>query len=127
VAVVFIGNNWALWIGTAMYLIPKLIDELSDLFPNFPYLYRYTPRGLLRVVAMLFVCLWWGNLVDNQFGDSQNVLLYAFVLLSVPGLILGTVDWFARDGKKWESTAVSRSLGIAALAIGILCVRGVLP
>jgi hypothetical protein len=127
VAVVFIGNNWALWIGAAMYLAPKLIDEFTDSFPNSPALHRYIPRGLVRVVFMLFVCLWWGNLVDDQFGDSKNVLLYAFVLLSIPGLALGTADWFARDGKKWESTAVSRVLGVVVLVIGILSVRGVLP
>jgi CshA-type fibril repeat protein len=127
VAVVFIGNNWALWIGAAMYLVPKLVDEFSDLFPNLPIVYRFVPRNLFRVVAMLFVCLWWGNIVDAQFGDSKNVLLYAFVLLSIPGLILGTIDWFAREGKKWESTSVSRVLGIIVLVIGILSVRGVLP
>jgi hypothetical protein len=127
VAVVFIGNNWALWIGAAMYLVPKLVDEFSDSFPNLPIVYRYMPRSLFRVVAMLFVCLWWGNIVNAQYGDSKNVLLYAFVLLSIPGLVLGTIDWFAREGKKWESTSVSRVLGIIVLVIGILSVRGVLP
>jgi hypothetical protein len=79
------------------------------------------------VVAMLFVCLWWGNIVNTQYGDSKNVLLYAFVLLSIPGLVLGTIDWFAREGKKWESTPTSRVLGVIVLVIGILCVRGFLP
>ena len=127
VAVVFIGNNWALWAGTAMYLAPKLIDQFSGAFPNFSALHRLIPRGLLRVVAMLFVCLWWGNTVDAQYGDSKNVLLYAFVLLSIPGVVLGSIDWFVRNGKKWESTAVSRILGVVVLIVGILCVRGFIP
>ena len=127
VAVVFIGNNWALWAGTAMYLAPKLIDQFSGAFPNFSALHRLIPRGLLRVVAMLFVCLWWGNIVDAQYGDSKNILLYAFVLLSIPGVVLGSIDWFVRNGKKWESTAVSRILGVMVLIVGILCVRGFIP
>jgi CshA-type fibril repeat protein len=127
VAVVFIGNNWALWTGAAMYLAPKIVDEFSDGFPNLPLIYRCLPRNLIRVVAMLFVCLWWGNLVNNEYGDSKNVLLYAFVLLSIPGLTLGTIDWFARDGRKWESTAVSKLLGVIVLIIGIMCVRGIIP
>jgi hypothetical protein len=127
VAVVFIGNNWSLWAGTAMYLAPKLVDQFSDAFPNFSALHRWIPRGLLRVVAMLFVCLWWGNFVDAQYGDSKNVLLYAFALLSIPGMVLASIDWFVRDGKKWETTVVSRMLGIVVLTIGILCVRGFIP
>jgi hypothetical protein len=127
IAVVFIGNNWALWTGAAMYLAPKIIDEFSDGFPNYPLVHRYMPRNLGRVVAMLFICLWWGNIVDHHYGDSDNVLLLAFVLLSIPGLTFGTIDWFARKGEKWESTPVSKMLGVIVLIIGILCVRGMIP
>jgi hypothetical protein len=126
VAVVFIGNNWALWIGGAMFLAPKIIGEFNDSFRNLPTVHKFLPRNLLRVVLMLFVGLWWGNLVNNQFGDSENVLLYAFVLLSIPGITLGTIDWFARESDGWKSNMVSKALGIATLIVGILCVRGVI-
>jgi hypothetical protein len=126
VAVVFIGNNWALWIGGAMFLAPKIIGEFNDSFKNLPTVHKFLPRNLLRVVLMLFVGLWWGNLVNNQFGDSENVLLYAFVLLSIPGITLGTIDWFARESDGWKSNMVSKALGIATLIVGILCVRGVI-
>jgi hypothetical protein len=76
---------------------------------------------------MLFVGLWWGKLVRNQFGDSDNILLYAFVFLSIPGITLGALDWFGRDGKKWESTPLSRTLGVLVLIVGILSVRGFIP
>ena len=126
VAVVFIGNNWALWIGGAMFLAPKIIGEFNDSFRNLPTVHKFLPRNLLRVVLMLFVGLWWGNLVNNQFGDSENVLLYTFVLLSIPGITLGTIDWFARESDGWKSNMVSKALGIATLIVGILCVRGVI-
>ena len=126
VAATFIGNNWALWVGGAMFFIPKLISQFTEHFPNFALVHRYLPRNLLRVVTMLFVALWWGMLVNNRYGDSPNTLLYAFVLLSIPGIALGAADWFARDSKEWPSTAVSKFLGVAVLVVGILCVRGVI-
>ena len=126
VAATFIGNNWALWVGGAMFFIPKVIGQFTEHFPNFARVHRYLPRNLLRVVVMLFVALWWGMLVNNRYGDSPNTLLYAFVLLSIPGIALGVADWFARDSKDWPSTVVSKLLGVAVLVVGILCVRGVI-
>jgi hypothetical protein len=126
IAAPFIGNNWALWLGGAMFLAPKVIGKFAKRLPNFASLHRYLPRNLLRVVVMLFVSMWWGVLVNNRYGESPNVILYAFVLLSVPGIALGIADWFARDSKEWPSTAVSKLLGVAVLIVGILCVRGVI-
>jgi hypothetical protein len=126
VATPFIGNNWALWVGGAMFVIPKVVGNFASDFPNLPGLHRYLPRSLFRVVVMLFISLWWGMLINDRYGESPNALLYAFVLLSVPGIALGITDWFARDSKEWPSTAVSKLLGVAVLVIGILCVRGVI-
>jgi hypothetical protein len=124
IAVPFIGNNWALWLGGAMFLAPKVISKFANRLPNFAYLHRYLPRNLFRVVVMLFISMWWGVLVNNRYGESPNVILYAFVLLSIPGIALGVADWFARESKEWPSTAVSKLLGVAVLIVGILCVRG---
>ena len=127
VAIVFIGNNWALWTGAAMFFIPRVVREFADSFKNLAGLYRFVPRKLTRVVTILFVGLWLGKLVQNQFGDSDNVLLYAFVLMSIPGITFGCLDWFVRDGKKWESTPLSRTLGVLVLIVGITSVRGFIP
>jgi hypothetical protein len=126
VAAPFIGNNWALWVGGAMFFIPKVVGNFVDQFSNFAPVHRYLPRNLFRVVVMLFISLWWGMLINDRYGESPNALLYAFVLLSVPGIALGIADWFARESKEWPSTAVSKLLGVAVLVIGILCVRGVI-
>ena len=126
VAASFIGVNWALWAGSAMFLVPKIIDRQSDRFPNVPALHRYVPRNLVRVVVMLFLAVWWGGLVESRYGDNGDFILWAFVLMSVPGLALGGIDWFGRDSRGWRSTAMSRVLGVAVLIVGILVVRGVI-
>jgi hypothetical protein len=126
VAAPFIGINWALWVGGAMFFVPKVVGNFADQFPNFALVHRYLPRNLFRVVVMLFVALWWGMLINDRYGESPNTLLYAFVFLSVPGIALGITDWFARDSKEWPSTALSKLLGVVVLIIGVLCVRGVI-
>jgi hypothetical protein len=126
VAASFIGINWALWVGTAIFLVPKIIDRQADRFPNIPALHRYVPRNLLRVVLMLFVATWWGGLVESRYGDNGDFILWAFVLMSVPGLAIGGIDWFGRDSRGWRSTVVSRILGVVVLVVGLLVVRGVI-
>jgi len=126
VAASFLGINWALWVGTAIFLVPEIIDRRADRFPNVPALHRYMPRNLVRVVLMLFLAVWWGGLVESRYGDNGNFILWAFVLMSVPGLTFGGIDWIGRDSRGWRSTVMSRVLGVAVLIVGILVVRGVI-
>jgi hypothetical protein len=125
VAWVFIGGNWWLAAGTAMFLVPKLVETKAVVFPNSAQLHRFLPRNLVRVVVMLLVMIWWAQLVGGAV-DSHEVQ-WSFVLMSVPGLFLGVADWFGREGDEWPSTTASRVLGIATLALGIALVRGWLP
>ena len=125
VAVVFIGANWWLVAGTLMFLVPKLIEHRTEGFPNSGALHRWLPRNLVRIVSMLLVMLWWGLLVDGAF--TVHTVQWAFVLMSVPGLALGIVDWFAREGGEWRSTPLSRVLGVATLVLGVVLVRGWWP
>lgn len=122
VAVVFIGSNWWLVAGSMMFLVPKLIDPIADRFPNNDALYRYMPRNLVRIVAMLLVMLWWGLWVGDVV--DVNEVQWAFVLMGFPGLAVGVADWFGRDGKDWPSTLGSRITGVATLVLGIALVRG---
>jgi hypothetical protein len=105
-----------------MFLVPKLMDPLTSRLPSSPRLYRLVPRNLVRIVAMLLVMHWWGEWVLRTV--DSNEVQWAFVLMSIPGLGLGIVDWFARDGAKWKSTPASRVLGLAVLLLGIAIVRG---
>jgi len=122
IAVVFVGANWWLIAGTVMFVAPKLVDPLTSRLPSSPRLYRLIPRNLVRIVAMLLVMHWWGEWVLRTV--DTNEVQWAFVLMSVPGLGLGIVDWFARDGARWKSTPTSRVLGVVVLLLGIAIVRG---
>ena len=123
VAVVFIGNNWSLWLGTIIFVVPKFVDRSVDRFPSLPAAYRWIPRNVTRIVFMFLVMLWWATLVSHHVtGDNQE--LWAFILMSIPGLLLGIVDWFVRDGEEWPSTILSRMLGVGVYVLGFALVRG---
>jgi hypothetical protein len=126
VAEAFIGNNFALWIGAAMYAIPKLIALVAHRFPKSAKLKVWLPAGLLRTVVMLFVARWWASNISSLSEDPATQLQAAFVLLGIPSLVLTSLGWFAGGERKWRSTPVSKVLGIVVLAIGVLTVRGVL-
>jgi hypothetical protein len=126
VAVVFIGNNWALWVGTALYMIPKFVDLVSDNFPNFAKLHRYLPRGIFKVVFIMFIARWWGTVVTSNVPDADQMVKVGFVLLGLPGLIAGIAGWFGRSGGEWKSTFISRVLGVVFLIIAFLMIRGYL-
>ncbi len=122
VAHVFVGGNLWLASGAAMFIVPKILEPLAGRLPNLPTLYGFLPRGLLRIVMMLFVMLWWGSLVVGAV--ESNEIQWAFVLMSIPGIVLGVADWFAREGREWPSTVLSRALGTVVLVLGLALVRG---
>jgi hypothetical protein len=125
VAVVFIGNNWALWLGGVLYLVPKLVSLGADKLPDMRTVHRFLPRGIFKVVLMLFVAKWWGSIVVAQVDNPADMIKFGFVLLGIPGLALGAVGWFARSSRPWPSTIVTKLLGTALLIIGVLVVLNI--
>ncbi|MCX6527326.1 MAG: hypothetical protein NTU52_04965, partial [Actinobacteria bacterium] len=127
VAIVFIGNNWALWTGAVLYLIPKLADLVNDKFPNIESLHRYMPRGILKVTFMMFVARWWGQLLTSNIDDAEKMLTFGFVFLGMPGFIATTLGWFGRSSSQpWKQNWFTRIGGLVLLVVGFLIVRGVL-
>jgi hypothetical protein len=127
VAIVFIGNNWALWTGAALYLLPKLVAIVDDKFPNIEALHRYLPRGILKVTFMMFVARWWGQLLTSNIDDTEKMLTFGFVFLGMPGFITTVLGWFGRSSSQpWKQNWFTRIGGLILLVVGFLIVRGVL-
>jgi hypothetical protein len=124
VALIFIGNNWALWVGGAMYLVPKLVSLFDEAFPDYSLIHRFMPRGIFKTVVMLLVAQWWGGVVADNVANPDNMVQYGFVLLGIPGLVLGAIGWFARSSKPWPSTVFTKVAGVALLIVGLTRVLG---
>jgi hypothetical protein len=127
VAIVFIGNNWALWTGAALYLLPKLVAMVDDKLPNIEGLHRYMPRGILKLTFMMFIARWWGQLLTTNIDDAEKMITFGFVFLGMPGFITTVMGWFGRSSSDdWEQNWFTRISGLVLLIVGFLIVRGVL-
>jgi len=127
VAEVFIGNNWALWVGGALYLAPKVIGLVVEKFPNIESIHRWMPRGILKVTVMMLVARIWGVALTDAVSDPGNLIMFSFVFMGTPGLVVTVLGWFGRSSSRpWPQTWFTRIAGLIVLVIGIQMVRGVL-
>jgi hypothetical protein len=127
VAEVFIGNNWALWLGGVLYLAPKLVELVVDKFPNVESLHRWMPRGILKVTVMMLLARIWGVALTNAISEPAQLIMFSFVFMGVPGLVTTVLGWFGRSSSRpWPQTWFTRIAGLIILIIAILMVRGVL-
>jgi hypothetical protein len=127
VAEVFIGNNWALWVGGVLYLAPKLVGLVVDKFPNVEPLHRWMPRGIFKVTVMMLLARIWGVALTNAISDPAQMITFSFVFMGTPGVVATVLGWFGRTSSRpWPQTWFTRIAGLIILIIGILMVRGVL-
>ena len=127
VALVFIGNNWALWTGAALYLIQKLVPLVEDSFPNVETIKRLLPRGVLKIVVMFFIARWWSGLLTTNITDPDQMVKVGFVFMGVPGLALTILGWFGRYSTfQWKQTWLTRIGGLLLTIFGFLLVRGII-
>jgi hypothetical protein len=125
-AVAFIGQHWQLWAGCALFLVPQLLGIYEDRFPNSKGLYRILPRGLLKLVVMLFVGTWIGAVVLRTVGHSADAGLNAFVLLAGVSLAFSVVEVLGREGQDPEEGWLRWLGGAGVLTVGVLFVLGYL-
>ncbi len=126
VVVAFIGNHWQLWVGGVLFLAPQLLSIYEHRFPNSSRLYAWLPRGLLKLVVMMFVGAAFGSWVLHALSHRNSAALDAFVLLTIPGLVVGGLELFGRDGNEPDEGWARWLGGAVVLAVGILFVLGYL-
>jgi hypothetical protein len=127
VAEVFIGNNWALWVGGVLYLAPKLVGLVVEKFPNVESLHRWMPRGIFKVTVMMLLARIWGVVLTSHISDPAKMITFGFVFMGTPGVVATILGWFGRSSSRpWPQTWFTRIAGLIILIIGILMVRGVL-
>ena len=127
VAEVFIGNNWALWVGAVLYLVPKLVPLIQNSLPNVPSLHIFMPRGLLKIVLLLVIAKWWGGALTSNISNADQMVRIGFVFMGAPGLVATICGWFGRSSThKWEQNWLTRIAGLVLLVLLFLMVQGVI-
>ncbi len=125
-AIAYLGNAWELYVGTALFFIPSLVAAFQTRLPNVPTLVRFLPAGLIKLVLMLLVAKLLAALLAHQTTSAAEFIALAFVVLSLPGVILSLVSFFAREGETFGLNWAYRIGGIGVAALGVLIVQGVI-
>ena len=99
VAISYIGSCWQLYVGGALFILPKVLHLFADRLPNSPRVYAVTPRGIVEIVLMLFIGAVVGAIVLGHFSSGQEAIRDAFVLLSLPGSRAGDARALRQGGR----------------------------
>lgn len=94
----FVGFNPPLLIGTILFIMPNLAKlRVGHLLPKSRMLHFAIPKGGLRIVIMTALGTLFARFSENLFTDPQVFLTWGFVLLSIPGFILGLLTLISDD------------------------------
>lgn len=107
----FTGVGAITLVAAAMIAVPMLLRTAQDRLANVPWLFRYFPRGmasrLLTMVVAIYLAAW---LLGPGGTSDHTPAMYNWLLL--PGIIVGVVSAFGRDGRHWPDTWSKRSAGL---------------
>ncbi|MFZ0140543.1 MAG: hypothetical protein WAL70_05620 [Aeromicrobium sp.] len=116
-AYAFIGNCWQLWVGAALFFVPQVLSIYERSFPNSERLNAILPEGILKVLVMLIVGVFFGRLVFSILDDPDSILRNGFILFSLPGLALSLIGLFGHDGPDRTWTWPRQAIGAVILAV----------
>ncbi len=126
VAVSYLGSCWQLYVGAALFIIPRFMRIFVESFPNSTRVYALTPKGIVSTVLLLVVGAVLGAIVVANLSDGQEAIRNSFVILSLPGFVLELLRMFGRTGPAREVGWGHQLLGIPVLVVGVLLVIGVI-
>jgi hypothetical protein len=122
VAIAFVGPVWQLWVGVALFVLPQLGKVYEARYPNLDWLYRWLPRGLLKLVVVLILAKLVGSLVSNLSGSHREVVANAFIIVALPAVALAVLGLVGRVGPETPLTWKHRAAGAALLLVGLVAV-----
>jgi hypothetical protein len=125
VSAAFIGSPWQLWVGAVVWILPMILYIFSARLPNAPRLWQVLPDSMPALGFGLLIYLILAGILASVFGDETEFALMSFVILLVPGLILGLLALVGRepreDDVKWylrpNMTGLYRVGGVVVLVI----------
>ncbi len=130
-AMPFVGYNIKLLLGTILFALPTILGFFIDeRLPKVKLLHRILPAGAFKIVAMVFIGAITAGWIQGMFTSPSKFLEWSFVVLAIPGLILGFLGKMADEpATDWKQTqlgnALYRVMGILVFLLIIQIVRGV--
>lgn len=124
----FVGSLLNLLLGTILFALPQITSlSLED---NLPKKKIYLPKGVFKIVVMIFVMALAANLIEGAFSTPEAFLKWSFVVLALPGFILHYLDAISDEPETdWKTTENGRKIyragGVVVFILMVLVVKGV--
>ena len=115
----FMGTCWQLWAGTVMFAIPHLVQIRASAIPNSPALFRLAPTRVVAIVGMLALGALCAVVAGDLFDEPADLVRNSFVLLSIPGFVLGILEDIGREGQPRVRTWPLRIAGSFVVVAGV--------
>ena len=122
----FVGVNLQLLLGALIFLFPLIADlTFAERIPKFEIMHRFVLRGTFKVVMLVFIGAMFGSYMQGLFQSPKDFLKWSFVLLTIPGLIIAVLEWFAKEPKAdWKESNQGRWIyRVASVIIFVLAVQ----
>ena len=91
----FIGWNEYLYIGLGLFVFPQLIGLFADDLPKAKFLGQLLPGGAFKIVAFGILGTYLNSQLTNIGYPNRQLVLVAFVALSIPAALYSILDNFA--------------------------------
>ena len=101
-AISFLGNSWQLWAALALFMTPTVLSAIKNSFPNSSLLYHVLPVGIPSIVVMTLIGRGYSQLISNLELSPANATRTIFVLMAIPGFIIGLLKLFGRQPKSGD-------------------------
>ncbi len=101
-AISFLGNSWHLWAGLGFFIGPTLLSVLKNRLPNSTLLYQILPVGIPSVIVMTLIGRGYSHWIESSAWSAADSTRTVFVLMAVPGFIIGLFKLFGRQPKSGD-------------------------
>lgn len=125
VAVSYLGPCWQLYVGAALFVLPKILALIADRLPTLPQLQVAIPRGVIQIVALLAIGVLLATQVLAEQADGRQLIRNSFVVLSIPGFVVAVLELLSGEFPERTHRWYYQLLGVPVLAVGILLALGI--
>jgi len=133
-AVSFLGIHWDLWAALALFMIPNILKEYKDNYPNSSFLFQILPVGIPAVIIMSLINRGYSHWIESQNYNPVDKTRLLFILLAIPGFIISLLKLFGRKAKpgddRWymrsKMSVAYKTAGPLVLALAIAMTLGVI-
>jgi hypothetical protein len=121
----YLGNVWELYASAAALLATMVLAIYEEDMPNWPFLRKAVPGGIIGLVFAIAVGSWIFHGLHHVVTSTSRVVALAFLSIAVCFMIVQLVKSSAREGDEWAQNWWTRVLGIPALGFAVLYAQGI--